>query len=183
MKLYTGFGDQGNTSLFGGEKVKKNNERVEAYGVIDELNSLIGLLDAKVNDSEIKPLLKNIQNELFVLSSEIATPDEAMQKKFKQAISENNIRNLEQAIDLFTDEVEPLKKFILPGGSEEAALSHLARTVCRRAERKLIPLVDTNQINGLLLIYLNRLSDLFFALARVINQRKGVKDIIREGIR
>lgn len=183
MKLYTGFGDKGNTSLFGGEKVSKNNERVEAYGVIDELNSIIGLLDAKVDDPEIKPLLKKIQNELFVLSSEIATPDEAMRQKFNQTISEDHIRNMERTIDLFTEVVEPLRKFILPGGCEGAALAHVARTVCRRAERKLISLVNKHQINGLLLVYLNRLSDLLFVLARVINQRKGVKDVVWKGIR
>jgi len=178
MKIYTGFGDEGKTSLFGGEVVKKNDIRIEAYGTLDELNSIIGLLRIKNTDKTIDDILYTIQEEIFVISSEIATPDAKRKKKLKDRITEDNIQNVEKLIDKFSDQLEPLKNFILPGGSESAAISHIARTICRRAERNLAVLISENQVRGELLVYLNRLSDLFFVLARYLNKLNQTPDSI-----
>ncbi|MCB9059113.1 MAG: cob(I)yrinic acid a,c-diamide adenosyltransferase [Calditrichae bacterium] len=183
MKIYTGFGDQGKTALFGGETVRKNHLRVEMYGTLDELNSLIGLLRNKNKDASVEKILKNVQNELFTYGSEIATPDVMKRENFTEQISDHHISALENAIDRFSEELPSLKNFILPGGSEAASYAHLARTVCRRAERMLISLADQIEIRGQLIIYLNRLSDLFFVIARIENLKSGVEDTIWEGIR
>lgn len=183
MKIYTGFGDQGKTALFGGETVSKNHLRVEMYGTLDELNSLIGLLRNKNNDASVDNVLKNVQNELFTYGSEIATPDVAKRENFTDQISDKHINALENAIDRFSEELPSLKKFILPGGSEAASYAHQARTVCRRAERMLISLADQIEIRGQLIIYLNRLSDLFFVIARFENFLNNVEDVVWEGIR
>lgn len=183
MKIYTGFGDQGKTALFGGETVRKNHLRVEMYGTLDELNSLIGLLRNKNNDKSIDTTLQNVQNELFTYGSEIATPDVGKRDNFTDQISDTHISSLENAIDRFSEQLPALKKFILPGGSEAASYAHLARTVCRRAERMLISLADQIEIRGQLIIYLNRLSDLFFVIARYENFKNQVEDITWEGIR
>ena len=183
MKIYTGFGDQGKTALFGGETVRKNHLRVEMYGTLDELNSLIGILRNKNQDKNVDSILKNVQNELFTYGSEIATPDVAKRENFTEQISDTHINALENAIDMFSEKLPTLKKFILPGGSEAASYAHLARTVCRRAERMLISLADQIEIRGQLIIYLNRLSDLFFVIARYENVLNQVDDTVWEGIR
>lgn len=183
MKIYTGYGDEGKTALFGGETVKKNHLRVEMYGTLDELNSLIGLVRNKNNDNDVDEILKNVQNELFTYGSEIATPNAAKRDKFADHISEVHISALENAIDKFSEKTPALQKFILPGGSEAACHSHMARTVCRRSERMLISLADDIQIRGQLIIYLNRLSDLFFVIARYQNVINEVEDIVWDGIR
>ena len=178
MKIYTGFGDKGKTSLFGGDVVNKDNPRIEVYGTLDELNSIIGLLCTKKVDKHIYNILLTIQNEIFVLCSEIATPDMERQRKLKNQIVENNIRNIEKTIDDISDKLDPLKNFILPGGSESAAIAHLARTVCRRAERHLTALISESQVRSEIIVYLNRLGDLFFVLARYLNKFNNVPDVI-----
>jgi cob(I)alamin adenosyltransferase len=183
MKIYTGFGDEGKTALFGGETVKKNHLRVEMYGALDELNSLIGLLRNKNSDEEIDQILGKVQNELFTYGSEIATPDAGKRENFSDQISEVHINALENAIDKFSEKVPALKQFILPGGCEAASYSHLSRTVCRRAERMLINLANEIEIRGNLIIYLNRLSDLFFIIARYQNVLNSEDDVVWEGIR
>jgi cob(I)alamin adenosyltransferase len=183
MKIYTGFGDEGKTSLFGGETVKKNHLRVEMYGTLDELNSLIGLLRIKNTDPDVDNTLKNIQNELFTYGAEIATPDAVRRKNFKESISEVNITALENTIDCFMGKLPVIKKFVLPGGSEAAGFAHLARTVCRRAERMLINLANEIEIRGNLIVYLNRLGDLLFVIARYENFLNNVPDVVWDGIR
>jgi len=183
MKIYTGFGDEGKTALFGGETVKKNHMRVEMYGTLDELNSLIGILRNKNTDKEIDQILSKVQNEIFTYGAEIATPDAGKREKFTDQISEIHINALENSIDKYSEKIPALNKFILPGGSEAASYAHLARTVCRRAERMLISLANEIDIRGSLIIYLNRLSDLFFVLARYQNVLNSVDDVVWEGIR
>lgn len=183
MKIYTGFGDEGNTALFGGQVVKKNHARVEIYGTLDELNSVIGLLRCKNDDAEVDGLLNQIQNEIFVVSAELATPEEKMRDRFVDCIDELHIHSIEQRIDHFSEHLDPLKQFILPGGSEAAAFAHLARTVCRRAERKLVAFNEDPLVRKELLIYLNRLSDLFFVLARYQNKLAGQPDVKWKGLK
>lgn len=183
MKIYTGFGDKGSTALFGGNIVKKNHVRVEVYGTLDELNSLIGLLRAKNKNEELDHILFRIQNEIFVISSEIAAPDEDKRSKFSDEIDEKHIAQLESEIDNYSDQLEPLKNFILPGGSEDASIAHLARTVCRRAERILVSLNDDLTVRSVVLVYLNRLSDLFFVLARYLNKLNNIDDVGWKGLR
>ena len=183
MKIYTGFGDKGDTALFGGETVKKNHLRVEMYGTLDELNSLTGLLRNKNSDPQIDKVLQNIQNELFTYGSEIATPDESKRAKFTEHISDLHINTLENYIDRFMENLPELKKFVLPGGCEAACYAHLARTVCRRAERMLISLANDIEIRNELIVYLNRLGDLLFVIARYENVLNNVEDVSWQGIR
>lgn len=183
MKIYTGFGDEGNTALFGGQVVRKNHTRVEIYGTLDELNSVIGLMRCKNSDAEVDDLLNRIQNEIFFVSAELATPEEKMLNRFMDRIDENHIHGIEQHIDYFSENLDPLKQFILPGGSEAAAFAHLARTVCRRAERKLVALSEDSGVRKELLIYVNRLSDLFFVLARYQNKLAGQPDVKWKGLK
>ncbi|MBD3225791.1 MAG: cob(I)yrinic acid a,c-diamide adenosyltransferase [Caldithrix sp.] len=183
MKIYTKFGDEGNTSLFGGKVVRKNHMRVDIYGTLDELNSLIGILILKIPDSEneVKQLLYDIQNQIFVFSSEIATPDEKTLSKFEQFINEVHIQLLEDNIDKYSEKLPKLKNFILPGGSDSAAAAHLVRTVSRRAERRLINWHEVEPVRKELLIYLNRLSDFFFIIARYMNVVQQKDDILWKG--
>lgn len=183
MKIYTGFGDKGNTALFGGETVRKNHLRVEMYGTLDELNSLIGIVRNKNQDKKVDSILKNIQNEIFTYGAEIATPQVEKRDTFNDKISEQHISALENSIDYFSEKLPVLKKFVLPGGSEASCYTHMARTVCRRAERILINLADEIEIRGQLIVYLNRLSDLLFVLARYENNLNNVEDVHWDGIR
>jgi len=177
MKLYTKTGDDGSTGLFGGPRVPKDDPRIEAYGTIDELNSVLGLVRAEGVDHELDQLLNLIQNHLFSLGAELATPEPVAHGT--RLIGASQIAVLEGAIDRFEAAVEPLKQFVLPGGSKTAALLHLARTVCRQAERQLVTLIRTSQypISAELLIYLNRLSDLLFVAARWANKVAGIVDV------
>ncbi len=178
-KIYTKTGDKGETGLFGGDRVSKDSTRIEAYGSVDELNSFIGLTIAEVKDEDIKKLLLKIQNELFVVGSNLATPDINKDKKnIIPKISEDFFKEAENAIDHFEGKLEPLKHFILPGGSKSSALLNVCRTVCRRAERRVVALNNTVKIDEKIIIFLNRLSDLFFVLARYENQISGNKDVI-----
>ncbi len=182
MKIYTGFGDTGKTSLWGGTVVDKNHPRVNLYGTIDELNSFCGLLASRLSDSDLQKRIIRVQNELFVLSAEIATNDFSRMQKAQEKISAEQIERLEAEMDIWDKELPDLKQFVLPGGSEQASLSHVARTVCRRAERELSALIKNKEIRSECLIYLNRLSDWFFLLARKCNQIEGRTDVPWEGL-
>ena len=178
MKIYTKTGDNGETSLFNGIRVKKNNLRIITYGTVDEVNSNIGLLlyylcqDGKFKD--ITELLLKVQNQLFILGSDLANPDTRL--KNYPRISNEDIIFIENSIDKLEESIDPLKSFILPGGSIESSYCHIIRTIIRRAEVNITSLFLNDQINKICLIYLNRLSDLFFVLSRVINKIKNIPD-------
>jgi cob(I)alamin adenosyltransferase len=181
MKIYTKKGDKGETFLFGGGPYSKDDQRIEAYGTVDELNSVVGCVISELSDEGIKVILRSVQEQLFVVGAELATvnPSAEMAKGFIQS---KHVAQLENQIDEWEKELAPLKKFILPGGSKGAAFLHLARTVCRRAERRLVALSHDQMVRPELVIYLNRLSDWFFVLARLVNRHGGVEDILWEGI-
>ena len=170
-KIYTRTGDDGTTGLGDGTRVAKDSLRVDAMGDVDELNSVLGLMLAEAVPNILVDTLTQIQHDLFNLGGEICIPDYAI-------LSQANIDNLEEAIDTLNDTIEPLKEFILPGGTKAAAYCHLARTVCRRAERKLITLARDEKVTAVSLKYLNRLSDLLFVLCRIINKEAGVADVL-----
>ncbi|MGH7885978.1 MAG: cob(I)yrinic acid a,c-diamide adenosyltransferase [Thermodesulfobacteriota bacterium] len=174
-KVYTKTGDKGETSLVGGKRVSKASKRVDAYGDVDELNSFLGISRTKTSEHELKEIIQVIQNDLFIIGGDLATSNDS---EFKvPRVSLDMIGKLEHLIDDFLKEVGDLKEFILPSGNEGGAYLHLARTVCRRAERKTALLMKTEEINENVLIYLNRLSDLLFVLARVENKRSGFNEI------
>ena len=170
MKIYTKTGDTGETGLYGGTRVPKDAMRVEACGTVDELNACIGFVRSQIQDREIDAILHRIQNELFDIGADLATL-EAHPKAASLRIPPTLAPELEREIDQFEDQLPPLKKFILPGGSAGGAAVHLARTVCRRAERCVVTLAKGETVNREVLIYLNRLSDLLFVLARTVNHR------------
>jgi cob(I)alamin adenosyltransferase len=171
-KVYTKTGDKGETSLVGGARVSKASPRVEAYGDVDELNSIIGLARASLQDDQIDETLSLIQNDLFTLGADLASPSEIEVPRIQTSF----VETLEELSDRFLAELEPLKEFILPGGSKAGATLHLARTVARRAERRAVKLSEAEDVNELAVVYLNRLSDLLFILARVVNRRGGVPE-------
>ncbi len=173
--VYTGFGDDGKTSLLGGKRLRKSSLRVEAYGEVDELNSVLGIVRTKVSDPRIAALVQNLQNSLFIVGSDLATPRDS--KFSPPRVTEKMHQELEGLIDEFLPEVGELKEFILPGGCEGAAYLHFARTVCRRAERKTEAFFGNSDSGKNVLIYLNRLSDLLFVLARVENETAGADEI------
>jgi len=178
VKIYTRRGDRGETDLFGGPRVPKDDPRVVAYGGVDELNAVLGLAAGLTADSELRALLQDIQGTLFDLGAYLATPDP--ERRRKSGIAEpraEDVTALETHIDAFDGELEPLRNFVLPGGTSAAGALHLARTVCRRAERQLVGLDRESGLAEEALGYLNRLSDLLFTLARVENRRAGVADI------
>ncbi|HVA58364.1 MAG: cob(I)yrinic acid a,c-diamide adenosyltransferase [Gemmatimonadaceae bacterium] len=179
MKIYTRTGDSGDTGLFGGGRTRKSDPRVEAYGEVDELNAALGLARASEVMSRIDEVLVPIQRDLFAIGALLATPDREKMKAHldKARIDDVRITELEHAIDDGDRELEPLKAFIIPGGTPKAAALHLARTVCRRAERRVVALRATVEVPDLVIIYLNRLSDLLFTLARVANRRTGTGEV------
>ena len=179
MKIYTRTGDDGETGLFGGARVPKCDLRVEAYGDVDELNAVLGMARCTEAMPRIDEVLVPIQRDLFAIGALLATPDrEKMAQHLEKArIDEARITELEHAIDDGERELEPLRAFILPGGSPKAATLHLARTVCRRAERRVVRLQQDVELPPVALIYLNRLSDLLFTLARVANRRAGAGEV------
>ena len=172
MKIYTKTGDTGETGLFGGTRVPKDAMRIETCGTVDELNACIGYARSQIQDTEIDGILQRIQNELFDIGADLATL-ETHPKAASLRIPPTLTPKLEREIDLFEAELPPLKNFILPGGSTGGAAVHLARTVCRRAERCVVTLAKAESVNPEVLIYLNRLSDLLFVLARIVNHRSG----------
>lgn len=178
IRIYTRTGDTGTTGLFGGGRVPKDDDRVDAYGEVDELNSAIGLAIAIEPLPRVDDVLRPIQRDLFALGALLATPDrEKMHAQLEKArIGEPRITELERAIDEGDAELEPLRAFIMPGGTPKAATLHLARTVCRRAERRVVHLLHRDEIPPIVVTYLNRLSDLLFTLARVANRRAGVAE-------
>ena len=170
-KIYTRTGDDGTTGLGDGSRVAKDSLRVDAMGDVDELNSVIGLMITEGVPDVLQDNLTQIQHDLFNLGGEICIPDYVILQK-------ERIDDLEEAIDTLNDDLEPLKEFILPGGTKAASYCHLARTVCRRAERKLITLNRSEPVTAISLQYLNRLSDLLFVMCRIINKEAGVADVL-----
>ena len=179
MKIYTRTGDSGDTGLFGGGRVPKDHPRVAAYGDVDELNAAIGVARATGPLPRIDELLVPIQRDLFAIGSLLATPNrEKMAQHLEKAqVTDARIAELERAIDDCERELEPLRAFILPGGTPRAAALHVARTVCRRAERSVVALRRNEDLPEIVVIYLNRLSDLLFMLARVANRENGAAEV------
>jgi cob(I)alamin adenosyltransferase len=179
LKIYTKTGDGGTTGLFGGGRVSKDDPRVDAYGDVDELNAAIGLARAIELMPRIDDVLASVQRDLFSIGALLATPDlEKMHQQLDKAhIDDARLSELEQAIDACDAELEPLRAFILPGGTPKSAALHVARTVCRRAERRVIHLRREVELPATVIVYLNRLSDLLFVLARVANRRAGAGEV------
>lgn len=175
MRIYTRTGDAGETGLFDGSRVPKDTLRVEAYGTLDELNSLLGVIRADGLPADADAFLRRVQSELFDLGAELATPepDKSARTARVPRTRARQVEALERAIDGFMAEAPPLRTFVLPGGNRAAALVHLARTVARRAERRVVTLSRAETLNPELVRYLNRLSDSLFALARALNHRAG----------
>ncbi len=174
MKIYTKTGDKGMTSLVYGERISKADLKIEAYGTIDEFNAVLGLLrDQKINISRVG-FIEEIQSRLFDIGSSLATE---ISKQSKTDIFENDIKNIELAIDNLTSQLPDLKHFILPGGHESISVCHLARTVCRRAERTIVRFNEIEKIDNNIIIYLNRLSDYLFVLGRKIGLEMNVEEI------
>jgi cob(I)alamin adenosyltransferase len=176
MKIYTKTGDQGDTSLFGGQRVPKDALRIEAYGTVDELNSVIGIVLADGPDRDIARILTQVQNQLFALGADLATPRSVTRKNVKRFEPRDSLP-LEKHIDAIQLRLKSLKSFILPGGSPAAARLHFARTVCRRAERIVVRLSRNEDIGEGMTMYLNRLSDLLFVLARYANSSGGIPEV------
>ena len=180
MKIYTKRGDAGKTDLFGGNRVGKDDPRVAAYGDVDELNAFVGVAAASDLDPKLAPNIQTIQSALFDLGSSLATPDPDHRKKAGiGGVSAEDVEALEALIDQLETGLSPLQTFILPGGSGSAAAFHVARTICRRAERAVVRLAGTEgeSVEDTSLRYLNRLSDLFFVIARHENARQGIEDV------
>lgn len=178
MKIYTRRGDGGDTDLFGGGRVSKHDLRVEAYGAVDELNACVGACVAATSQDDLGAIGRRVQGQLFDLGGTLATPD--AEKRARSSVPEIGVEDvavLEADIDRLEGELEPLQRFILPGGTAAAAAFHLARTVCRRAERRVVALHREDALDEPLLRYLNRLSDLLFVMARVENRRAGETDV------
>lgn len=174
MRIYTKAGDQGETGLIGGVRVPKDDVRVEAYGTVDELNSALGVVRAHLTDSELTSLLLTIQSTLFDMGAELACPPERAAQF--AVLSDDHVQELERMIDRLEEDLEPLREFILPGGDAAAAFYHLARSVCRRAERRVVTLSRHFPVREVIIHYLNRLSDLLFVMARTANRHTGVED-------
>jgi cob(I)alamin adenosyltransferase len=175
FKIYTKTGDQGTTGLFGGKRLPKNHIRIESYGTVDELNAYIGMLRDLVPNRVQKDLLKTIQDRLFTIGSNLASdPDKQM---ITPDIRESDIQFLEQSMDEMDEQLPPLKNFILPGGHTTVSFCHIARTVCRRAERMVVALHYNEPIDELIIKYLNRLSDYLFMLGRQLSQDLGAEEI------
>jgi cob(I)alamin adenosyltransferase len=177
MRIYTKTGDEGETALFDGTRVSKSDPRVAAYGEVDELNALLGVIRAQGAGAPIDALLDSIQRDLFALGSMLADPAHKIASRVeKAALTADDVARLERAIDEHESTLPPLRRFILPGGAGTGALLHLSRTVCRRAERAIVAL-GANAAPAVVLAYMNRLSDLLFVLARVVNRRAGAAEI------
>ena len=175
MKIYTKTGDDGNTGLQGNFRIAKSHPRIMAYGTVDEANAAIGIVLTNVLDDDVSQLLSQIQNDLFLLGSDLSNQN---LNDLKNRVSLEMIEKLEKSIDLFELELAPLTNFILPGGNLAAAQTHQVRTIVRRAETLVVKLSDKDEINSNCIKYLNRLSDLMFVMGRLINKRKGIEDIL-----
>jgi cob(I)alamin adenosyltransferase len=179
MKIYTRTGDQGDTGLFGAGRVPKHHPRVAAYGDVDELNSLLGVARAVPPTELFDSLLESIQRDLFAMGGQLAAPDPAPVAKAlaKANLPEDRVAEFERIMDQADRELPPLRAFVLPAGTAKAAALHQARTVCRRAERSVVHLAHESTVPASFMVYLNRLSDLLFTLARLANLRAGVTDV------
>ncbi|MFH2133092.1 MAG: cob(I)yrinic acid a,c-diamide adenosyltransferase [bacterium] len=186
MAIYTRTGDKGKTSLFSGERIEKNHDRVEAYGNVDELNTHLGVLEASLPPemASLAADIRQIQTTLFHIGSWMATTAGSTSVAALERIGDDRVAFLEKAIDTMTAQLPELKGFILPGGSQAAAFAHVARTVCRRAERRILKLVDKQDLGitedqfGQICVFINRLSDYLFTVARFINHQLGEPDIL-----
>jgi len=172
MKIYTKTGDRGDTRLFDGTKTRKDDPRVDAYGDVDELNSFIGAVTAWLTDTVLIAMLLDIQRDLFSVGAQLANPKSATDKNERSRVDPRRIVVLEEAIDRFETELPPLRQFILAGGCPAGAMLHVARTVCRRAERRVVALAVNVSVDETVIRYLNRLSDFLFVLARLVNHRQ-----------
>lgn len=175
-RIYTKTGDSGDTGLGDGSRVPKDHPRVTAYGTVDELNAILGVFLTSVpEEKELSALLRSVQNDLFDVGADLCLPISVGEKSLR--VRADQAERLEKAIDKYNERLQPLKSFILPGGTTPAAWCHLARTVCRRAERDVVTLARSEKVNPQVIIYLNRLSDLLFVLARVCNH-DGKDDVL-----
>lgn len=176
MKIYTKTGDEGTTGLFGGKRVTKSSPRISAYGEVDELNAVLGVVVAHSSQTLVQSTLRQIQNHLFILGAQLASPNS--DPKIER-ITASHIDFLERQIDVMTESLPPLTHFILPGGSKTAAHLHLARTVCRRAERSVVYLssLPEEPVDSWVMMYINRLSDFLFVFSRLINHVEKIQDI------
>lgn len=179
MKIYTKTGDKGETSLFNGRRVPKSDIRVEAYGNVDELNSYIGLITTFDIPNDVRKVLEEVNRVLFEIGTDLATPNDNPRKiKRVKRLNKERINFLEEKIDHYSALLPELRNFILPGGSSESAWLHIARTVCRRAERRVVELSQKEEINTNIVVFLNRLSDFLFVMARYVNYTKHIEDVI-----
>jgi cob(I)alamin adenosyltransferase len=178
MKIYTKTGDKGTTGLIGGTRVKKNDHRLNAYGTIDELNSFIGVIRSFQSNESVDNVLERIQNKLFVIGAHLATDASVSQVKKQFPVSESDILILEKEMDMMNLELPELRNFILPGGCQAASFCHVARTVCRRAERLIVELAEKVEIESTLIIYINRLSDYLFVLSRKVSADQNSPEIL-----
>lgn len=182
IKIYTKTGDKGKTSLLGGTKIFKSDMRIESYGSVDELNSFIGLLCASVSDNNVVSELRGIQSALFTIGSHLACDTKKFPIEKLPFISDEAITGLEMSIDKMNESLPEMKNFILPGGGNGAATAHVCRSVCRRAERHIVALIESgNEVEEIIVRYLNRLSDYFFVLARYLSFQLGEEEIIWKG--
>ncbi|MBJ6759546.1 cob(I)yrinic acid a,c-diamide adenosyltransferase [Myxococcaceae bacterium JPH2] len=177
MKIYTKSGDAGETGLFGGGRVAKDDARVDAYGEVDELNATLGMARGFSLPPDLDALLQRIQDQLFTVGSVLATPTGTKASSYIPELKASWAEDMEHAIDRFEEELPKMTHFILPGGTQAAAALHLGRTVCRRCERRSVPLVREGDVPASVVVYLNRLSDLLFVMARLANHRAGVPDV------
>jgi cob(I)alamin adenosyltransferase len=175
-RIYTRTGDQGDTGLFGGGRVPKSHPRVDAYGELDELNAVLGVTLTRIKDQEVQGLILQVQRDLFAIGAHLATPPDSRARAHLPELPGGRPAEFERWIDRIEEDVGSLKAFILPGGSEASAALHLARTVARRAERAVVEMAQAESVDGEILVYLNRLSDLLFELARLMNLRAGIPD-------
>ena len=178
MKIYTRTGDNGTTGLVGGTRVKKYDIRLEAYGTVDELNSYIGLIRSKQTDQHADEVLEKIQHKLFVIGSNLATEDSMVEIKKQMPCKKSDVEMLEKEMDLIIAVLPELRNFILPGGSELTSFCHVARTVCRRAERRIVELSEQAEVDSNLIKYINRLSDYLFVLSRKVTMDQKVPEIL-----
>ncbi len=177
MKIYTKFGDSGETALYGGTRIPKDAQHIEAIGTVDELNAYIGYAQTLIDDSDLCDLMERIQNHLFSLGADLATPA-THTKSTELRVSGDFTTEMEKAIDALSEELPPLTNFILPGGCQAGSVLHVARAVCRRSERCVVRLTREVDVNPEIIRYLNRLSDLLFVLARVVNHRSQMPEPI-----
>lgn len=174
-KIYTKTGDDGTTGLFGGARLPKDHIRIEAYGTVDELNAVIGLLMSGTTEPQVLELLQTIQSRLFTVGSNLAS--DPAKDMITPDLLDEDVQLIERAIDKMQEELPPLRHFILPGGSMAISSAHLARTICRRAERRVVSLAHISEVEHIILLYLNRLSDFFFVLSRWLGAKEGVEEV------